>query len=383
MQINRTKSCLYTFFFAVASFAFSQDAPLSQSSHPPDASDSATKISVKVNVVNVLATVRDKHGKIVKSLTKDDFTLTEDGRPQSIHYFSRETDLPLTLGLLVDTSLSQRRVLDQERSASHSFLDQMVREDRDKAFIIHFDREVELLQDLTSSHQKLEEALNALKTPEFTQTDSSGGGNPGGGRGGGHHGGHHAGGTTLYDAVFLASDELMRKQQGRKALVLLTDGVDRGSKESLDTAIESAQRANMAVYSILFKDDESYGGGGGFGRPSIGFPGGGYPGGRRGGQRHPTEPRPDGKKVLERISKETGGRLFEVSKKQPIDQIYSEITEELRNQYNLGYTPDRDASNNSSYHKIQLSAKQKDLTVQARDGYYANTEASPSATAGR
>ena len=139
--------------------------------------------------------------------------------------------------------------------------------------------------------------------------------------------------------------------------MLFTDGVDRGSKESLDTAIESAQRANTVVYCILFKDDESYGGGGGFGRPSIGFPGGGYPGGRRGGQRYPTEPRPDGKKILERISKETGGRLFEVSKKQPIDQIYSEITEELRNQYNLGYTPDREAGTNSSYHKIQLSAK--------------------------
>jgi len=386
MQISRTRSRLYTWVFAVASLAFSQDAPSTQTSHPAaDTSDSATKISVKVNVVNVLATVRDKHGKIVNNLSKQDFTLTEDGRPQSIHYFSRETDLPLTLGLLVDTSLSQRRVLDQERSASHSFLDQMVREDRDQAFIIHFDRDVELLQDLTCSHQKLEQALNALKTPEYTQTDSNGGGGsgPGGGHGGGRHGGHRGGGTTLYDAVFLASDELMRKQEGRKALVLLTDGVDRGSKESLDTAIESAQRANTVVYSILFKDDESYGGGGGFGRPSIGFPGGGYPGGRRGGQRYPTEPRPDGKKILERLSKETGGRLFEVSKKQPIDQIYSEITEELRNQYNLGYTPDREASNNSSYHKIQLSAKQKDMTVQARDGYYANTEASPSATAGR
>jgi len=370
--------------FAVTSPGLAQDTPARQTGHPAaDASDPGTKISVKVNVVNVLATVRDKHGKIVNNLTKDDFTLTEDGRPQSIHYFSRETDLPLTLGLLVDTSLSQRRVLDQERSASHSFLDQMVREDRDKAFIIHFDREVELLQDLTSSHQKLEEALNALKTPEYTQADSNGGGGnwPGGGHGGGRHGGHHAGGTTLYDAVFLASDELMRKQEGRKALVLLTDGVDRGSKESLDSAIESAQRANTVVYSILFKDDEAYDRGGGFGRPTIGFPGGG--GHRGGGQRYPTEPRPDGKKVLERISRETGGRLFEVSNKRPIDQIYSEITEELRNQYNLGYTPDRDASNNSSYHKIQLAAKPKDLAVQARDGYYANSEASPAATAGR
>ena len=387
--MSHHKSQLLFLFFSLACFAAAQDAPApAKPGHPAaNTSDPAITVSVKVNVINVLTTVRDKHGKFVNDLKQDDFTITEDGRPQSIHYFSRETDLPLTLGLLVDTSMSQRRVLDQERSASHSFLDQMVREDRDKAFIIHFDREVELLQDLTSSHQKLEQALDALKTPEYTQTDSTGGGGnwpgggQGGGQGGGRHGGHHGGGTTLYDAVYLASDELMRKQEGRKALVLLTDGVDRGSKESLDSAIESAQRANTVVYSILFKDNEAYGGGGGgFGRPTIGFPGGGGGGHRGGGQRYPSEPRPDGKKILERISKETGGRLFEVSGKKPIDQIYSEITEELRNQYNLGYTPDRDASNNSSYHKIQLSAKQKDLMVQARDGYYAEAVSTQAST---
>ena len=278
---------------------------------------------------------------------------------------SRDTDLPLTLGLLVDTSRSQSRVLDQERSASRSFLDQMVREDRDRAFVIHFDREVELLQDLTSSHQKLADALRSLQTAEYTQTSGNGGGGnwPGGPRGSGRPGGHHGGGTMLYDAIFLASDELMQKQEGRKALVLLSDGVDTGSKESLDAAIESAQRANTVVYSILFKDDEAYERGGGFGRPGIGFPGGG----RR--QRYP-EQRPDGKKILERISSETGGRLFQVSKKQPIDQIYSQITEELRNQYNLGYTPDRAVSSVSSYHKIKVATKQNDLIVQAREGYY-------------
>src|SRR5215467_10523041 len=252
-------------------------AKTNNSAHTAD--QPSTTLSVQVKVVNVLATVRDKHGKIVSDLGKDDFTLAEDGRPQSIHYFTRETDLPLTLGLLVDTSMSQRRVLDQERSASHGFLDQMVRADKDKAFIIHFDREVELLQDLTSSHQKLEQALNALKTSEYTQTDSMGGGGnwsgggQGGGQGGGRHGGHHGGGTTLYDAVYLVSDELMRKQEGRKALVLLTDGVDRGSKESLDSVIELVQWANTVVYSILFKDNDAYGGGGGgFGRSTIGFP---------------------------------------------------------------------------------------------------------------
>src|SRR6266446_6949321 len=140
-----------------------------------------TTVSVRVKVVNVFATARDKHGKILNGLAKDDFTLTEDGRPQGIRYFARETDIPLTLGLLVDTSMSQRRVLGEERSASQSFLNQMVRVDKDKAFVIHFDRDAELLQDLTSSHEKLEIALQSLATPQFTRT--SGGNSPGGGGG--------------------------------------------------------------------------------------------------------------------------------------------------------------------------------------------------------
>jgi VWFA-related protein len=341
-----------------------------------------TTMSVQVKVVNVLASVRDKHGKIVNGLTKDDFTLTEDGRPQSIKYFARETDLPLTLGLLVDTSLSQRRVLGEERSASQSFLVQMLREDKDKAFVIHFDREVELLQDLTSSHEQLRAALESLETPQFTRTGGGGGGGGTGGGGGqgpgsGRGSGHHGGGTLLYDAVYLASDELMQKQPGRKALIVLSDGVDMGSKESLEAAIESAQRANTLVYSILFKDDEAYGNGGGFGRTGISIPGMGGPGmgrggmgGGRGGRRYPQEQHADGKKVLERISKETGGRMFEVSKKEPVEQIYSQIQEELRNQYNLGYTPNRENAAASGYHKIQLAAKPKDLVVQSRDGYY-------------
>jgi VWFA-related protein len=347
------------------------------------ADEPVTTMSVQVKVVNVFATARDKHGKIVNGLNKDNFTLTEDGRPQVIRYFARETDIPLTLGLLVDTSMSQRRVLGEERSASQSFLNQMVRVDWDKAFVIHFDRDVELLQDLTSSHEKLETALQSLATPQFTRT--SGGNSPGGGsdpnsgRGPGRGSGRHqGGGTTLYDAVYLASDELMQKQQGRKAVVVLSDGVDTGSKESLDEAIESAQRANTVVYSILFKDDEAYGNGGGFGRAGISIPGLGGPGmggpgmgrgGGRGGRRFP-EQHADGKKVLERISKETGGRLFEVSKKEPVDQIYSQIQEELRNQYSLGYTPDRGGAPEVGYHKIQVAAQQKDVLIQAREGYY-------------
>ncbi len=328
------------------------------------------KIAVEVKVVNVLATVRDKHGKTISSLTKDDFALSEDGKPQTIAYFTRETDLPLRLGLLVDTSLSQRRVLEEERTASYSFLDHLLRVDKDLAFVIHFDREVELLQEFTPSRPKLQAALQLLQTPQSDRGYGGGGGGSGGGSGGGGgygggggRGQHQRGaGTLLYDAVYLASNELMSKQQGRKALIILSDGVDRGSKETLATAIEVAQRADTVVYSILFKDDEGYGNRGG-------WSGGGGPmgGGRRGG-RGPQQERPDGKKVLEQISKETGGRLFEVSKKETVEKIYSEIEEELRNQYSLGYPLDKAAG--AGYHRLQVTTKQKDLIVQARDGYY-------------
>ena len=345
----------------------------------PSQQASTPTFSSNVKVVNVLATVRDKHGQIVNTLTKDDFKLEQDGQPQTIHYFAKETDLPLTLGLLVDTSPSQRRLIEQERSASYGFLNELMRVDKDKAFVIHFDSEIELLQDLTGSHEKLEAALEKLGNPQFDNAGASGGGgSPGGG---GHRMG--GGGTTLYDAVFLASDEMMRKQEGRKALILLTDGVDNASKVSLDRAIETAQRANTMVYSILYADSEAYGHqgypggmgrhgglGGPMGRyPGGGYPGGGYPGGSGGGHPQQTQ-HPDGKKVLQRMSKETGGRFFEVSKKEPISEIYKQIEDELRNQYNLGFTPDK-ANASPGYHKITLATNNKDLIVQTREGYYA------------
>ena len=244
---------------------------------------------------------------------------------------------------------------------------------KDAAFVIHFDHEAELLQDLTSSRDKLQAALEKLKTPDEPTLarpggrGGSGGGWPGpgggGGRGRGHAGGHGAG-TVLYDSVYLASDELMKPQKGRKALIVLTDGVDRGSKETLEAALAATQRADTVVYSILFKDDQAYSNLGGFGGP-------GGMGGHRGGRHYPQESRPDGKKIMERICRETGGRVFEVSKKEPIDKIYGQLQDELRNQYSLGYTPDK-TNEGFGYRKIALTTKQKDLNVQAREGYYAD-----------
>src|SRR5579864_1018325 len=334
---------------------------------------STPTVSVNVKVVNVLATVRDKHGKILPDLSKCDFILQEDSHAVNIQYFSKETNLPLTLGLLVDTSMSQRSVLDQEKTASKAFLDQVLRE-KDTAFLIHFDKEVELLQDLTSSRQKLETAIGSLQTRSLRDEDNtSRAGGPASddddSRRQGRRQGTHRGGTTLYDAVYLASDELMKKQQGRKALVIVSDGVDRGSKETLESAIEAAQRADTLVYSVYFKGEEDFGQRrGGFSYPGMGGPMGG--GGRRGGgRREPEEQRPDGKKILERISKETGGRIFEASsKKDALDKIYASIEEELRNQYSLGFTPDK--ADSSGYHKLQLTTKQKEDHIQARDGFY-------------
>ncbi len=345
--------------------------------------------SSDVNVVNVLATARDKKGQIVTDLKQEEFHLEDDGKPQTIRYFARETDLPLTLGLLVDTSMSQRRVLGQERTASYRFLDQVMRPDKDMAFVIHFDREAELLQDLTSSRKQLEAALAQLETPQpqLNRRDSGGGssggsggssggggGYPGGG-GGGYPGGGGGGyprggrggrqpGTVLYDSVLLASDELMRKQHGRKALVLLTDGVDNGSKVTLERSIEAAQRADTLVYSILFADEEGSGYSprmGGMGRGGgMGRRGGGYPGAYE---------RPDGKKILERMAKQTGGGFFQVSKKHDIDDIYKQIQEELRSQYNLGFTP-QPPSSEAYFHRIALTTTRHDVVLQAREGYY-------------
>lgn len=332
--------------------------------------DPAT-FSTGVKVVNLFANVRNKKGEIVRDLTKDDFLLDEEGRPQTIGYFSQESDLPLTLGLMVDTSGSQRNLIEQERAASYRFFEQVLRPEKDVAFVIHFDFEVELLQDITSSRKLLEKALDDLSAPRQLQQQRpqqsrfpmpGGGGYPGGGGGGQRRGGRGGGGgTILYDSVLLGSDELMRKQTGRKALILLTDGVDTGSKVSLYSAIESAQRADTLVYSVLFEDRDAYGGGmgslGGLGRS-------------RNRGRGPMPMPVNGRKVLEQLSRETGGRFFEVSKKEPLEKVYQEIEEDLRHQYSMGYTPDR-TERVSGYRKIHLTTKQKGLTVQTREGYYA------------
>jgi VWFA-related protein len=304
------KSARFILFFAMATSAWTQEGPT---------------ISVNVNVVSLLATVHDRDGGVVKNLKADDFVLLEDGKPQPISYFSREADLPLTVGLLVDTSRSQTGVLEQERHASYRFLDQTLRPDKDRAFVMNFDERVEILQGLTSSRSELESALNNLRVP-------------------GNYG------TLIFSAVKDSSENIMRKQEGRKALLLLTDGVAYKDPISVEAAIEFAQRANAIIFSIRFSDHIS--------------------------ARRPiraailAKASERGKKGLKRMAEETGGVSYEVTKDQSIEAIYSKIEDVLRNQYSIGYTPSR-LTSDGKYHKIKLNTRNRHLIVRARDGYYA------------
>jgi VWFA-related protein len=285
------------------------------------------RFSAEVKVVNVLATVRNKAGALIANLGRDDFSLAEDGRPQTIRYFARETDLPLTLGLMVDTSGSQRHVLDAERGASMRFLDQVVRENKDQVFIMQFDTTAYMRQALTSSVSKLEDAMAYVDTETKRQVQQQGGG-----------------GTVLYDAVVTACNEVMRTLTGRKALIVLSDGVDIGSDGTLQDAVEAAERADTLIYSILYSDPGAYGifgGGGG-----------------------------DGKRVLERMANDTGGSFFEVSKKHGVDEMFEVLQQELRTQYSLGYVSDKPVRV-SEFRAIELTVRQKGLVAQARRRYWA------------
>jgi VWFA-related protein len=367
-------------------------APLAHSqSSAPDQPAATLKIQAREVVLPV--TVRDKHGALVSSLQMTDFTLTEDGRPQTIKSFTRETDLPFLLGLLVDTSRSVSGAMESERKAAGKFVDQMLPAEAksakagDQAFLLHFDHEVELLEDFTNSREKLHRELEAMGPSRAAQNDTQGPETRDDDRG--SRPSARRGGTQLYDAIFLAADELMKPKQGRKALVVFSDGADRGSKETLNDAVDAADRAGLAVYTIYFKGEQENGGfgngnpggghhggmGGGWpGGGGGGYPGGGggYPGGG-GGQRRPdtrSEAGVDGKKIMEKIAERTGGRFFEAKKKDNLDEIYDQIAEELRGQYLLTYTPDQ-VDNDGGFHKIALKASKDDVQVVTREGYYA------------
>jgi VWFA-related protein len=291
-------------------------------------------IKVEVNLVNILASVRGKNGGLISDLTQKDFKIYEDGKEQQIRNFNRETDLPLTLGLLVDTSGSQQRLIEDEKRAAYQFFQKVLRP-KDEAFLMQFGADAELLQDATNSARALERGLDKLRLstpigglgpgPVPTQTRMAG--------------------TVLFDAVYLAAEDELKHEVGRKAIILITDGVDTGSRISRDKSIEAAQKADCIIYSIYYVDRAAYG----FG--TFGSPG-------------------TGESDLRRMSSETGGQLFRVDRNNSLDSIFAQIQEEMRSQYAITYSPPN-PQRDGSYHKIDIKLANKDHKVQARKGYYA------------
>jgi VWFA-related protein len=297
---------------------------------------SATTLKVNVNVVQLFFNVKDKHGALIPNLTRDDFEIGEDGKPQSIKYFTAESNLPLTLGMLIDSSGSQQRVLDMEKEVGSGFLNSILRP-KDLAFVISFDVNVELLQDFTNSNQDLRAGLNKARI----NTGGGGGSIPGLG-GGPVPTSSIPRGTLLYDAVYLAGHDELASQVGRKAMIILTDGEDQGSKSTIRDAIEAAQKADSIVYVLLIAD-----------RGFYGF--GGY----------------SGDSSMKKLASETGGRVIEVGNKpEKLRQAFDQIAQELRSQYNIGYTP-TNSKLDGSFRKIEVRTKNKDYRIQARAGYYA------------
>lgn len=296
--------------------------------------DIPPSIKVDVDVVSLLCSVRDKKGALIADLTKDDFEVFEDGTKQEIRYFNRETDLPLTIGLLVDVSISQEGLISAERRAASQFFSQVLGK-KDVAFLISFGSEAELLQDFTNSQKLLRAALDGLRVVS-TPTGIMPGPVPTASQ---------PRGTILFDAVYLAANEKLRGEVGRKAIILITDGVDQGSRVKLTEAVESAHKADAIIYGIYYYDPGFYRGRGGFGF---------------GGS--------DGD--LRRMSEETGGRLMKVDRKRPLEDIFNDIQREMRSQYALGYTPSNPAKD-GSFRRLEIRPRNRTLKVQARKGYYA------------
>ena len=288
------------------------------------------------SIVQLFFNVKDKHGSLIPNLTKDDFEINEDGKPQTIKYFTAESNLPLTLGIMIDASGSQRNVLDMEKEVGGAFLKQILT-DKDEAYVISFDISVDLLQDFTRDVHRLQAALNKAKI----NSDFSSGGIPG--MGGGPVPTANAPGTLLFDAVYLSAHDMLAKEVGRKAMVLLTDGQDEGSRLKLKDAIESAQKADSIVYVLLCADRGFYGG----------MVGGYY-----------------GEGDMRKLTESTGGRVINVGNKfDKLREAFDQIAAELRSQYNIGYTS-TNTKLDGSYRKLEIKSKQS-YKIQSRAGYYA------------
>jgi VWFA-related protein len=288
---------------------------------------------VRVNLVNLFFLAHAAHNKLVPNLTEANCSVYEDNVKQTLKGFTAQSDLPLTLGILLDTSLSQQRVLPTEQQAGAAFLLRVLRPS-DEAFLISFDVDATMLADFTSSPGKLKQAMDSAQINSSSANYATGT-VPSIGK---------LKGTVLYDAVYLAANDKLRQESGRKALILLTDGEDEGSEESLNSAIEAAQKANAIVYVLLIRDS-------GINGMSDDY----------------------GLSPMRKLAQATGGQVFQIGGNgRKMQAAFEEIESELRTQYQVSYTPTNHATD-GAYRRIRVDCQQNgnSLHVQARQGYYA------------
>ena len=310
--------------------------PSLQDQKSDDSQQPTETLKVNVNVVQLFFNVKDKHGALIPNMTKDDFDIFEDGQKQTIKYFTPETNLPLTLGILIDSSGSQMHVLDMEKEVGGAFLKQVLT-DKDLAFVMDFDVDASLLQDYTRDVQRLQKALNSVKINSGVTMPTL----PG--AGGGPVPTAASPGTVLYDAVYLSAHDMLAKEVGRKAMILLTDGQDEGSRLKIKDAIEAAQKADSIVYVLLCADR------GGYFSAGMGYYGEGD---------------------MKKLTEQTGGRVINVGNKfDKLREAFDQVAAELRSQYNIGYTP-TNTNLDGGYRKLEIKNKQN-YKIQARAGYYA------------
>jgi VWFA-related protein len=324
-----------------AQLAPSPDAPpVSNAPEAPPEDQAVATFKIQVNLVDLFFTVKDKSGNLVPHLTQNDCSVAEDKVPQTLKHFVAETNQALTLGIMLDTSGSQERVLPLEQQAGSRFLQQVLRQ-KDEAFLVSFDVNIDLLQDYTNSPRLLSHAM------EKAEINTAGGNGAGGvpGLGGGPvpvHGTPK--GTLLYDAIYMAASQKMNQEAGRKAMIILTDGDDQGSTHKLSEAIAAAQKNNIIVYVILIADTGFYGN---FGMGYYGY------------------------SAAKRISDETGGRLINVGNNgDKLEAAFQQIQDELRTQYVASYTPSN-TKQDGTFRHIAVDCKGDGLKVQVRKGYFA------------
>jgi VWFA-related protein len=323
-----------------APFIWAQQPAGQQPSSPDQKSEDSQQptetLKVNVNVVQLFFNVKDKHGALIPNLTKDDFDIFEDGKQQTVKYFTPETNLPLTLGILIDSSGSQLHVLDMEKEVGGAFLKQILT-DKDLAFVLDFNVDASLVQDYTRDVQRLQKALNSVRIQSGVTMPTL----PG--AGGGPVPTAASPGTVLFDAVYLAAHDMLAKEVGRKAMILLTDGQDEGSRLKIKDAIEAAQKSDSIVYVLLCADRGGY--------MSVGM---GY----------------YGEGDMKKLTEQTGGRVINVGNKfDKLREAFDQIAAELRSQYNIGYTP-TNTTLDGGYRKLEIKNKQN-YKIQARAGYYA------------